>query len=79
MLFRSWFSSDLVKQQFLSFAVFRAIENRKPFIIATNNGISAFIEPSGKIKSQSLPNTQGILLDWVNPNKKVTFYAKYGW
>ena len=75
----SWFSSDCTKQQFLAFAVFRAVENRKPVILATNNGISAFIEPSGKIKSQSLPNTQGVLLDWVNPNNKITFFAKYGW
>ena len=75
----SWFSDDLVKQQFLAFGVFRAIENRKPLIIATNSGIGAFIEPSGKIKNQSLSNTQGVLLDWVNPNDKITFYAKYGW
>ena len=75
----SWFSNDIVKQQFLAFAVFRAIENRKPLVIATNNGISAFVEPNGKIKSQSLPSTQGVLLNWVNPNNKVTFYAKYGW
>lgn len=75
----SWFSNDLAKQQFLSFAVFRAIENRKPIVIATNNGISAFVEASGKIKSQTLPNNQGVLLDWVNLNNKITFYAKYGW
>lgn len=75
----SWFSNDQIKQQFLSFGVFRAIENRKPVIIANNNGISAFIESSGKIKSQSLPNTQGVLIDWINPNNKITAYAKYGW
>lgn len=75
----SWFSNDLAMKQFLGFAVFRAIENRKPVILATNNGISAFVEPSGKIKSQSLPNNQGVLLDWVIPNNKKTFYAKYGW
>lgn len=75
----SWFSSDLIKQQFLAFGVFRAIENRKPLIIATNSGISAFIEPTGKIKGQSLSNTNGVLMDWVNLNKKTTFYAKYGW
>ena len=75
----SWFSNDLIKQQFISFGVFRAIENRKPLIIATNNGISTFIEPSGKIKSQSLSNSPGVLMDWINPNNKITFYARYGW
>ena len=74
-----WFSNDLVKRQFLSFAVFRAIENRKPVVIAANSGISAFIEPNGRIGSQSISNTQGLLLDWINPNNKITYYCKYGW
>lgn len=75
----SWFSNIRIKQQFLGFAVFRAIENRRPVIISSNNGISAFIEPSGKIKSHSIPNSEGVLIDWINPNNKITFYAKYGW
>ncbi|MBI2995831.1 MAG: apolipoprotein N-acyltransferase [Candidatus Melainabacteria bacterium] len=75
----SWFSNSRIKEQFLAFAAFRAIENRKPFVICANNGISAFIDPSGKIKSQSLQNTRGVLIDWINPNYKVTLYAKYGW
>src|SRR3989338_3198374 len=75
----SWFNNDRIKQQFLAFAVFRAIENRRPVIIAANNGISAFIDQSGKINSQSIPNTQGVLIDWINPNNKITFYSKYGW
>jgi len=75
----SWFSNIRVRQQFLGFAVFRAIENRRPVIISSNSGISSFIEPSGKIKSQSIPDSQGTLIDWVNPNNKITFYAKYGW
>ena len=75
----SWFSDIHIKQQFLGFAVFRAIENRRPIIISSNNGISAFIEPSGKIKSQSIPASEGVLIDWVNPNNKITFYSKYGW
>ena len=75
----SWFSNIRVKQQFLGFAVFRSIENRRPVIISANNGISSFIEPSGKIRSRSIPDSEGVLIDWVNPNNKITFYAKYGW
>lgn len=75
----SWFSNDILKQQFLSFGVFRAIENRKPIIIAANNGISVVVEKSGKIRSQSIPKMEGVLLSTITPNKKVTFYAKYGW
>lgn len=75
----SWFSSNCIKQQFLSFAVFRAIENRKPFVIASNNGISAIIDQNGLIKSEAIPNEEGVLIDWINPNNKTTFYSKYGW
>ena len=75
----SWFSNMRVKQQFLAFAVFRAIENRKPVIISANNGISAFIEPVGRIKSQSILDSEGVLIDWVTPNNNKTFYTKYGW
>ena len=75
----SWFSSDHIKKQFLSFAVFRAIENRKPIIVGSNNGISSFIESNGQIKSQTLPGLRGVLIDWINPRKEITFYSRYGW
>ena len=75
----SWFRNNLIKKQFLAFGVFRAIENRKPLIISTNNGISTFIEPTGKIKKSSILDKEVILSDWINPNNKITFYAKYGW
>lgn len=75
----SWFTDVHVKQQFLSFAVFRAIENRRPVIISSNSGISVFVSPTGRIKGRSLPDTEGVLIEWVNPNSKKTFYTKYGW
>lgn len=75
----SWFNSEMIKKQFLSFAVFRAIENKKPFIITTNSGISAIIKENGEVKDKTKLNVQTILRDRVSPNDKVTFYAKYGW
>ena len=74
-----WFSNDILKKQFLSFGVFRAIENGKPLIIASNNGISAFIEPNGKIKNQTLPKKRTILADWITPNNNITFFSRFGW
>lgn len=75
----SWFNNNLIKEQFLAFGTFRAIENRKHLIIVTNNGISAFIQPNGKIHSQTKANVSQNLQDWINPNNKTTFYVKYGW
>lgn len=75
----SWFNDDLVRKQFLAFGVFRAIENRKPVIIATNDGISAFIEPNGTIRKKSDVKSKIVFEDWITPNNIVPFYVKYGW
>lgn len=75
----SWFSDPQIRKQFLSFGVFRAIENRKPIIISSNDGISAFIEHSGRIQAISKSKSQYILTGKVVPNNNKSFYVKYGW
>ena len=75
----SWFNSNLLKKQFLAFAVFRAIENRKPLLIATNSGISAFVAPNGNIIKTSMLNRKMVFPVSFSPNNKITFYTKYGW
>lgn len=75
----SWFSDTLIRKQFVAFGVFRAIESRKPLIISSNDGISAFIDQTGIIKSFSAPKSRYILKDRIVPNNKKTFYAEYGW
>lgn len=46
-----WFKSSGELDQMLVMARFRSIENRIHVIRATNTGISAFIEPTGRIQS----------------------------
>lgn len=49
----SWFGDSLAPQQHLQMARMRAMENQRYMIRATNNGISAFIAPDGKLLSQT--------------------------
>ncbi|KAF0133889.1 MAG: apolipoprotein N-acyltransferase [Candidatus Saganbacteria bacterium] len=45
----AWFKNSSAPYEHLSNAVFRAVENRKYFIQAANTGISAVIDPYGRI------------------------------
>jgi apolipoprotein N-acyltransferase len=44
-----WFQDSAELDQMLAMARFRAVENRMGFVRATNTGISAFIEPTGRV------------------------------
>ncbi len=46
-----WFRDSAELDQMLAMARFRAIENRIQVVRATNTGISAFIEPTGRIQT----------------------------
>ena len=43
----------------LACGVFRAVETRKPLVIAANGGISAWIDHYGRIRAQSPRQTAG--------------------
>ncbi|MFW6159176.1 MAG: apolipoprotein N-acyltransferase, partial [Planctomycetota bacterium] len=47
-----WFKDGSELDQHLAIAVFRAVECRAGFIRAANTGISAFIEPTGRIRKR---------------------------
>ncbi len=45
----SWFKRSSEARQHLALAAFRAVETRRPLVRATNTGISALVEPDGRI------------------------------
>ena len=70
--------------QTLAINVFRAVENRVAIARAATTGVSAFIEPDGKIVERVQDSSgndlfvSGFLVRDVPLSEKKTFYTKYG-
>ena len=75
----AWFGMTSAPHQLLSMCVFRAVENRRPFIRAANTGFSAFIDPFGRIIAKSDLFTEAVLTEEIRTDyNRITFYTKYG-
>ncbi len=73
-----WYGDSSAPFQHLSIARWRAIENRRYLLRAANSGISAIIEPTGRIQTST-----GILMQAVCEGRfafvsQQTFYTRYG-
>ena len=71
-----WGSSEL--DMHLMCAVFRAIECRKPVLIAANTGFSAWIDSDGRIREQGPRRAEGVILADVARDPRGSFYLEYG-
>ena len=74
----AWFGRTSAPYQHLSMTVFRAIENRLYLVRAANTGISALIDPIGKIVSQTELFKRTALRGEVKFLDQQTFYAAHG-
>ena len=73
-----WYETAPEPQQHAKQSIYRAIENRKPIIRCANTGISMIIDQVGNIKQSLELNKTGSIRASIIPNKKITFYLKYG-
>ena len=73
-----WFGDSVGPHQHFSHSIFRSIEEGKNLIRSANNGISAYIDPSGKIISKLKSTDKGFLE--INNFKKTkkTIFNSYG-
>jgi apolipoprotein N-acyltransferase len=75
----AWFGRTSAPYQHLAQATFRSIENRIWLVRAANTGISAFIDPWGRISTASGLFTREVLTGEIDlRGGKMTFYAQYG-
>lgn len=75
----AWFGPTSAPYQHLAMTVFRAVESRLPVVRAANTGISAFIEPTGRIKkSTELFEKAAISADVYPSSNPTTFYTRHG-
>jgi apolipoprotein N-acyltransferase len=71
-----WGSSEL--DMHLICGVFRAVECRKPLLIAANTGFSAWIEADGRIRARGPRRDTGTILADVGPDPRRSLYLRYG-
>jgi apolipoprotein N-acyltransferase len=71
-----WGSSEL--DLHLMCGVFRAVECRKPLLIAANTGFSAWIDPDGRIVARGPRRDTGTLLATIGREPRQSWYLVYG-
>jgi len=74
----AWFFDTAAPYQHFVMNVFRAVENRKSFIVSANSGISGIIEASGLVVRRTLSAKKTLLTGKFFQNDFKTFYTKYG-
>ncbi len=73
-----WYGDTSAPWQHLNMARMRAIENRRWILRDTNNGVTAVIDPYGRVR-QSIPRHMvGALVAQYGFNSEVTFYTRHG-
>ncbi|HEX5000203.1 MAG TPA: apolipoprotein N-acyltransferase [Terriglobia bacterium] len=73
-----WFGSSSAPFQHLRMGVMRAVENRRYVVRVANSGITAIIDPYGRVVSRA-PRGEIATLDGVARfRSELTFYARYG-
>jgi len=58
----SWSRSVACEMQHMSIGLFRAVENRRTLVRATNGGITCVIDPNGRIVARLPPFIEGFLI-----------------
>jgi apolipoprotein N-acyltransferase len=73
-----WFGESSAPFQHLRMGVVRAVENRRYMVRNANSGISAIIDPYGRIESSTQIGVRTILDGTARFRSDLTFYTRYG-
>lgn len=80
-----WFGRGIQQPQHLAICVFRAVENRVGIARAVNTGVSAFIDPSGKVRNRvsgdpsgRWPKECGYQVANISVDSRYSLYSRYG-
>ena len=73
-----WFGHSSAPYQHLRMGVARAVENRRYLVRTANTGITAIIDPYGKIEAQTPIGVRTILEGTAHFRSDHTFYTEYG-
>jgi apolipoprotein N-acyltransferase len=73
-----WFGNSGAPEQHLNMARMRAVENERWLLRSTNTGITASIDPFGRIVVQAPVGLRTTLLAPYSLRSETTFYTRYG-
>jgi len=73
----AWFGHSMAMDQHLQIARMRTLEFARPFVLATNTGLSAIVDHQGRVVSTIARDTRAVLVGEVEGRAGVTPYA--GW
>jgi apolipoprotein N-acyltransferase len=73
-----WFYGSAILDLHFQCAVLRAIENRKPFLIAANTGISGAIDGNGRVLQRGPNHATAVLVAEVRPDGRQSWYHTLG-
>jgi apolipoprotein N-acyltransferase len=74
----AWFGTTAAPRQHLAMAVVRAAENRRYLVRAANTGISAIVDPYGRIQASTPLMEQVVLRGRMRSRTDLTPYAAWG-
>ena len=73
-----WFGNSIGSYQHYSHSIFRSIEEGKPVIRSSNNGISAFINSKGQVIEKILSTDKGFIEIQSFKKSDKTIFSSYG-
>ena len=74
----AWYGTTSAPHQHLAMAVFRAVENRRYLVRAANTGITAVVDPWGRVLSPTRLFDRGVLVREVPFLAERSFYTRHG-
>jgi len=74
----AWYNRTSAPFQHVAFYVFRAIETDRYVLRAANTGISAVIDPRGRVRGKTPIFTEEVLRGTYALKDTMTFYVRYG-
>ena len=74
----AWFGPTGYPEMHLAHAIYRAVENRSWVVRGANTGISAAIDPAGRVVAEVPAFTEGSFAVAVTPAGDAPFYARRG-
>jgi apolipoprotein N-acyltransferase len=73
-----WFWGSNELDMHLACAVFRAVECRKPFLVAANTGFSAWIDSNGRIVAQGRRRATDVIVATPAIDSRDSWYLEHG-